>query len=301
MKQGLYLLVLAAAFGVAASFCVVVLDEREQAFRTFLQEADYELAGLRLGKSALIEPGWYLRIPGLHQLYRYDRRQLLYHAEPKDLYTLEKELIQVDYYALWHIEDPRLFYESVRGSYEAASARIDDITFNEVREVMGRSPLRALLTPKRQDLMQQIASASDTAMQEYGIRIDDLRIRRTDYPEANLERIFERMRTERKRFAKRFRAEGDEEARGIRSSADRESEVVRAEALRQSEMTRGEGDAEAARVYAEAFGADPEFYAFVRSMKTYELSLKDDTTMILSPASPFLRYLFGDDGSKLTR
>ena len=301
MRRGLYPLVLAAALAVVASFCVVVLDEREQAFRTFLQEADYQIAGLRLGESILTEPGWYLRIPGLHQLYRYDRRQLLYHADPKDLYTLEKELIQVDYFALWRIEDPRLFYESVRGSYEAATARIDDITFNEVREVMGRSPLRALLSAKRQDLMQQIASASDKAMREYGIRIDDLRIRRTDYPAANLERIFERMRTERERFAKRFRAEGEEEARTIRSQADRDSDILRAEALRQSEKIRGEGDAEATRVYAEAYGADPEFYAFVRTLKTYELSLKDDTTMILSPASPFLRYLFTDGAPDLTR
>jgi membrane protease subunit HflC len=293
MRRGFVILLLLAAFGVAASFCIVILDEREQAFRTFLNDPDFKMFGAQLGQPVLTEPGWYVRVPGLQQLYLYDRRLLRYDAKPRDLYTSEKLLIQVDYYAMWHIEDPRLFFESVK-TYEEASRRLDTVTYSEVRKTLAQHPLSDLLSPERTVLMSQITEACDATLSSLGIRVADLRLRRTNYPETNLVRVFERMRTERDRFAKRYRAEGEEEARAIRSRAERESEVLRAEAGRKSEQIRGEGDARATSIYAEAYGQDAEFYAFVRSLEAYRKALDAQTTVIMSPSSPFLRYLFQD-------
>jgi membrane protease subunit HflC len=295
MRRGFVILLLLAAFGVVASFCIVILDEREQAFRTFLNDPDFKVFGVQLGETVLTEPGWYVRIPGLQQLYVYDRRRLRYDAKPRDLYTSEKLLIQVDYYAMWRIADPRLFFESVK-TYEEASRRLDTVTYGEVRKTLAQHPLSDLLSPRRTVLMNSITEACDATLGSFGIQIADLRLRRTDYPQTNLARVFDRMRTERDRFAKRYRAEGEEEARAIRSRAERESEVLRAEATRKSEQIRGEGDARATNIYAEAFSQDAEFYAFVRSLQAYRKALDDQTTLILSPNSSFLRYLFPDSG-----
>ena len=291
MTRGLVILLLLAAVGTGASFCIVVLDEREQGFRTLLSSPDYSLFGIQLNQPVLDKPGWYLRIPGLHHIYRSERRRLHYDSEPRELQTTNKMLLEVDYYALWRIDDPRKFFESVR-SVPEATKRLDTVTYGEVRRRIAQNSLADLLSKRRTELASEIASACDEQLKPLGIRVEDVRIRRVDYPESNLKQIFERMRSERNRFARKARAEGEEEARRIRSEADRDSRVLLAEATRKALRDRGEGDAEAARIYAEAYGEDPEFYAFVRSLEAYRNSLDDETTLILSPQSPFLRYLF---------
>jgi membrane protease subunit HflC len=294
MSRGLVLLLLLLTLGVVGSFCVVILDEREQAFRTLLNDPAPKLFGLSLNRAILTEPGWYIRIPGLHQLHRYDRRLLRYEANPRDLYTAEKLLLAVDYYAMWRVADPRLFFESVR-TVSAALRRLDTITYSEVRKTLAQHTLANLLSKERPTITQAIAQNSAAKLAPLGIELVDLKIRRTDYPQANLDRIFQRMRTERERFAKKFRAEGEESARTIRSKADRESQVLRADAQRRSAELHGEGDALAAQIYAEAYGKDPEFYAFMRSLEAYQEALDDQTTLILSPKLPFLRYFFSNE------
>ena len=148
--------------------------------------------------------------------------------------------------------------------------------------------------------MQRIAEACDRDMRPRGIRVTDLGIRRTDFPEANLKQVYERMRKERERFARTFRAEGEEEANKIRSKADLDSQLLRAEAQRRSTELRGEGDSTAARTYADAYNQDPEFYAFVRSLEAYQTALDSETTVILSRDVPFLKHLF-QGGAKPTR
>jgi membrane protease subunit HflC len=284
--------VLVAALAAAAPFSVVVLDEREQAFRTFLNDPEFRVLGVSIGGSAVLtQPGWYVALPGLHQLYRYERRLLRQDAQPADLYTADKQPLELDYYALWRIDDPRRFFESVR-SYDDAARRIDTVTYGEVRKVVAQSSLGELLSPRRTELVREIASRCDQTLQPLGIRVLDLRVLRTDYAPGNLDRVYERMRSERQRFARRFRAEGEEQARVVRAEADRESAVLRAEARGESERIRGEGDASAAGIYAAAYGVDPEFYAFVRSLEAYRLSLDERTTVVLSRKNPFLRFLF---------
>ncbi len=291
MSRRILALLLLLTLGVVASFCVVIIDERQQGFRTLLNNPEPELYGFSLNRAVLTEPGWYFRIPGLHQLYIYDRRLQRYEANPRELYLSEKLLLEVDYYAIWRVADPRLFFESVRTLSEAAR-RLDTITYSQLRKTLAQHTLAELLSEGRSAITQEIAQNSAAKLSPLGIELVDLKLRQTDYPPANLERVFQRMRTERERFAKKFRAEGDEAARTIRANADRESQVLRAEARREAEILRGEGDAAAAEIYAKAYQKDPEFYAFMRSLEAYEKALDDETTLILSPKLPFLRYLF---------
>lgn len=295
MRRGILLALATVAVAAFGFFCLVILDERHQGFRTLLNDPEFRAFGVQLNQPALTEPGLYLRIPGLHQLYVYDRRRLLYDAEPRELYTKEKQLIEVDYFAIWQIEEPRRFFEGIR-TYENATRRLDTVTYSEVRKTLALHPLSDLLSERRSEIMRTIAEQCDRELRPRGIRVRDLRLRRSDYPEANLARILERMRSERERFAKKARAEGDEAAREIRSRAERESLVIRAEAGREAERLRGEGDARAAEIYARAYGQDAEFYSFLKSMETYRQSLDESTTLVVTPKSYFLRHLFNERG-----
>ena len=299
MSRWLSLLLLVAALGVFGAFCVVVIDVREQGFRTVLGDPDPKILGFSYNQAVLTEPGLYVRIPGIHELRRYDRRLLLYDADPKELYLADQLAILVDYYLTYRIEDPQLFRQEIR-TEERLLRQLDDVSFSQVREILGNHLIGDLLSPRRREIMQRIAEACDRDMRPRGIRVTDLGIRRTDFPEANLAQVYERMRKERERFARKFRAEGQEEAQKVRSRADLESQVLRADATRRSVELRGEGDSEAARTYADAYNQDPDFYAFVRSLEAYRQALDGDTTVILSRDVPFLRYLF-DGGSRTTR
>jgi membrane protease subunit HflC len=283
--------VLLAAVAVFLSFCVVILDETEIGFRTVLDNPEPTLLGVPLNVPVLDEPGVYVVIPGLHTLYLYDRRAQRFDAEPRELNLAENYRLEVDYYLVYRIVDPRKLRQ-VFGSVRRLAELLDDTAFSEVRDVLATHAFEDLLSPKRPEITAGIAARCGAKLEPGGIEVLDFRIRRTDHPEANRARIFERMRAERDRFAKRYRAEGDEEARRVRSEADRQGVVLAAEGRREGEKLRGEGDAEAARVYAGAYGADPEFYSFKRSLEAYEKALDDETTLILSPQSPFLRYLF---------
>ena len=291
MSRWISLLLVVLTLAVASLFCVVILDEREQAFRTLLNEPEPRILGLSLNRPNLTEPGWYLRVPFLHEFYRYDRRNLHYHSTPHSLNTVDRTLVDLDYYVIWRIANPQRFFESNRGE-AAALQRIDELTYSEVRETVNQHTLPDLLSDRRAEVEREITSSAARALEPLGVSVVDVRIGGTLYPEANVGRVFERMRTERSRFALKFRAEGEQQARGIRSKAEGDSQVILAEAERESLRLRGEGDAEAAHTYADVYGADPEFYSFVRSLEAYRKSLDPATTLVLSPKSSFLKYLF---------
>jgi modulator of FtsH protease HflC len=296
MRRWVSLLLLGAAVVVFALFCVVIIDEREQAFRTLLNKAEPTFLGVTLNQPNLTEPGWYVVIPGLHELTRYDRRSILFHSTKRSLNTVERTLVDVDYYVVWRIADPRRFYESNRRE-DAAVQRIDELTYSEVRETVNKHSLADLLSPARAEVQQEITAASDAKLTPLGVHVVDVRLGATLYPEENLARVYDRMRTERARFALKFRAEGEQQARALRSKADGESQVILAEAERTALELRGTGDAEAAGIYADAYSGDPEFYAFFRSLEAYRKSLDAQTTVVLSPRSGFLKYLFDMNGT----
>lgn len=294
-RKGIAALLVAATF-VFASFCLVVIDEREQAFRTLLDQSRPVLLGASLNTPVIDRPGIYVRIPGLHQLYRFDRRLQRFDAEPRELYTADKLKLEVDYYVVWRVEDPEEFFKSLR-TVDRAQRRIDSITYGELREELARRSFEDLLSARREEILHSILKRSEDSLSRMGIAVHDVRIRRTDYPEVTLARIYERMRTERQRYAMKYRAEGEEQARAIRSKADEESVVIRAEAQRVSATMYGEGDAESARIFGEAHTQDPEFYAFVRSLDAYRRALNEQTTLVLSSESSFLDVLFGGASS----
>ena len=231
----------------------------------------------------LREPGLYWRIPFIQQVTYFDRRLLDYDASPKEILTRDKQQLVVDNYSRWRIIDPLQFYRTVRDE-SGAQSRLDDIIYSNLRETLGRHTLREIVSEQRSTLLDEVTKRSDAKARDYGIEVVDVRIKRADLPEKNELNVFNRMRTERERQAKKYRAEGDEEARKIRSSADKTVQILMADARQQSEVTRGQGDAQAARIFADAYGRDPEFYAFVRTLAT-------GTTAILSPHSDFLELL----------
>jgi membrane protease subunit HflC len=236
------------------------------------------------------EPGLYWRIPFIQQVTYFDRRLLDYDASPKEILTRDKQQLVIDNYSRWRIVDPLQFYRTVRDE-NGAQSRLDDIVYSNVRETLGRHTLREIVSEQRAALLEEVTKRSDAKAREYGIEVVDVRIKRADLPEKNELNVFNRMRTERERQAKKYRAEGDEEARKIRSSADKAVQILMADAHQQAEVTRGEGDAQAAHTFAEAYGRDPEFYAFVRTLDAYKRTLATDTTAILSPHSDFLELL----------
>jgi len=236
------------------------------------------------------EPGLYWKVPFIQQVTYFDRRLLDYDASPKEILTVDKQQLVVDNFTRWRIIDPLQFYRTVRDE-NGAQSRLDDIIYSDLRETLGRHTLREIVSDKRGDLMAEVTRRSAEKAKVYGIEVVDVRIKRADLPEKNEKTVFERMRTERERQAKKFRAEGDEEARKIRSESDKEVRILLADAQQTAQVTRGEGDAQAARIFAEAYGRDPEFYAFQRTLEAYRTALAQGTTVILSPKSEFLRFL----------
>ena len=219
-------------------------------------------------------------------------------SEPREIQTRDRELLTVDHYVIWRIADPLIFREafpeSVGGNLTAAEAQIDRQTRSKVREVIGEETLQGVLNQRRTQIMDTITAQMKNELAPKGVAIGDIRINRTELPRRTEENVYARMRSERQRLARKYRAEGDEEARKIRAEADRKRVVIEAEAVRDSEILRGEGDAEATRIYAESYGADPEFYEFVRSLEAYRKTIGAGTTMVLSPNHPFFKMLQSD-------
>ena len=236
------------------------------------------------------EPGLYWKIPFIQQVTYFDRRLLDYDASSKDILTIDKQQLSVDNYSRWRIADPLQFYRTVRDE-RGAQSRLDDIVYSDLRETLGRHTLREIVSDKRDQLMADVTARSAEKAKVYGIEVVDVRIKRADLPEKNEQTVFGRMRSERERQAKKFRAEGDEEARKIRSESDKQVQILLADATQQAEVIRGEGDANATRIFAEAYGRDPDFYAFQRTLEAYRSALATGTTVILSPKSEFFRFL----------
>ena len=236
------------------------------------------------------EPGLYVKLPFIQNVLYFDKRLLEYDASPKELLTKDKQQLVVDNYVRWRIRDPLQYYRTLR-TESGAQSRLDDVVYSNVRESLGRHTLRDVVNERRAALMQEVTSKSDKKAREYGIEIVDVRIKRADLPEKNELNVFNRMRTERERLAKKFRAEGDEEARKIRSEADKQVQILLADARQKAEIMRGEGDAVAVKIFADAYGRDPEFYELVRTLEAYRKTIGEGTTLILSPNSDFFRLL----------
>lgn len=252
-------------------------------------------------KREIKEPGLGFKTPFVQNVVYLEKRILDLDAPVEEVITSDQKQLLVDAFARFRINQPLRYYTSLRTQDQAERQLANQLNSN-LRNVIAAEDFTAVISTKRSELMRRIADELNKSSQRFGVEIVDVRIKRADLPQQNSQAIYQRMETERKREAAEFRAQGQEAALRIRSSADREVTVLKAQARRDSEIIRGEGDAERNRIFAEAFGQDPDFFAFYRSMLAYEAALREgDTTMILSPDSEFFRY-FGDlDGKGRSR
>jgi membrane protease subunit HflC len=244
----------------------------------------------------LQEPGLYFKLPVIQNLVRFEKRVLTTDAQTAEYLTLDKKRVLVDHVSRWRIHDPLEFYRSVRDQ-ERAMARLDDLISARLRQETARHNFLDFVREKREEIMQVVTKDTKETAKSFGIDVLDVRIKGLDLPKEVQASVFARMRAERERIAKRYRAEGEERAQEIRAGADREREVILATAYETSQKLNGEGDANATTIYAQAFGQDPEFYAFTRRLQAYEKILNTGTTLILSPDSELLRYLQNPRGN----
>lgn len=245
-------------------------------------------------RRAVTEPGLHVKIPFIQNVVYLDKRILNLDSPTEEIIAEDQKRLVVDAFARYRIVDPLKFYQTINDP-RFTDTRLQPNFVSSLRNVLGGESLEALVRDDRSGLMQQIKTSFNRAAAGFGIEIVDVRIRRADLPEANSQAIYRRMQTEREREAAELRAQGNETAQRIRSRADRDVTVLLAEAERDAQIIRGEGDATRNKVYAEAFGQDPEFFAFYRSMQAYEAGLKgENTTLVLSPDSDFFRY-FGNE------
>jgi membrane protease subunit HflC len=236
------------------------------------------------------EPGLYFKLPFIQTLVRVDKRALSTDARTAEYLTLDKKRVMVDQISRWRIVDPLDFYRSVR-DIQRAQARLDDNIAARLRQEIAAHNFLDLVRQKREEIMETVTKDVRETVKAFGIEVIDVRIKQVDLPQEVQASVFARMRAERERIAKRYRAEGEERAREIRAGADREREIILATAYETSQKLGGEGDAQASAIYAQAFGQDPEFYAFIRRLQTYEKILGSGTTLVLPPDSELLRYL----------
>lgn len=252
---------------------------------------------VRIGnpKRILSDPGLYFKVPFVDTLLRFDRWVLSTDARTAEYLTLDKKRVLVDHISRWRIEKPLEFYRSVQDP-QRATTRLDDLISGRLREEIAKHNFLDFVREKREEIMAVVTKDTKETAKTFGIEVLDVRIKGLDLPQEVQASVFARMRAERERIAKRYRAEGDERAREIRAGADREREVILATAYEASQKLSGEGDAQAAATYANAFGQDPEFYAFTRRLQTYEKILGTGTTLVLPPDSDLLRYLQNPGG-----
>ena len=279
------ILVLAAT----AFFSIFIVKEINQAI--VLQFGD--------PKKIILKPGINFKLPFIQNVVYLDKRILNLDTPPEEVIASDQKRLIVDAFARFQITDPLKFYISV-GNERVARSRLSTIINSRIRNVLGQQELQTLLSQDRTKQMSLIQEGVNNEAENFGIKIVDVRIKRADLPQANSDAIYRRMQTERDREAKEFRAKGAEMAVTITSTADKEVTVILADAEKKSQIMKGEGDGKRNKIFADAFGQDPEFFAFYRAMQAYEKALiGGETSLILSPDSEFFKF-FGDIKAKQT-
>jgi len=238
----------------------------------------------------VLEPGLNFKLPFVTRIIFMENRLQDYDADPGAVFTKDKKEMKVDTYSKWRVTEPLKFYETVRTT-SGAHARLDDIIYSQTREVLGQHTLVEIVSGNRKEIREAITLRARKNAENYGIEILDVRIKRADLPEQNSQAVFGRMNAERRRQAKLYRSEGEEESLKIRSDADRERVEIIAEGKKINEETRGVADAEATKIYADAYQKDTDFFKFLRSHDVYRDSLQEGTTLLMDANSKFFKYL----------
>jgi membrane protease subunit HflC len=277
-------LVIAAVVAlIIASMSIFVVDQRQNAIV------------FRLGEviSVKTEPGLYFKVPLLDNVRTFDVRILTIDTpEPERFLTSEKKNVLVDLFIKWRIIDVRQFYVSVQGNEAVAQTRLLQTINDGLRAEFGNRTVHEVVSGERDQIMDLMRKKANEDAIKIGVEVYDVRLKRVDLPQEVSESVYRRMEAERKRVANELRSTGAAESEKIRANADRQREVIVAEAYREAEKIKGEGDAKATEIYAGAYQANPEFYAFYRSLQAYRSSFKDkNDLLVLDPSSEFFKYL----------
>ena len=307
MNRNLQILVaLALGVGILLMTSVYTVTEIDQVIITRFGEPVSD---------PITRPGLHLKMPFVDQVNRFEKRFLEWDGVPNQVPTRDRRFIFVDTYARWRIVDPLRYLETLQGSEITAQSRLADILDGETRNAVARHNLIEIVrTSNRQpadttvniqetaetletintgraQITQEILVAATDSVSEYGIELLDLKFKRINYVPEVQQDVFARMIAERQRIAEEFRSEGQGESARIQGERERDLAQIQSEAFREAEEVRGTADAEATQIYAEAYGRDPEFYAFTKSLETYELTMDPSTTFILNTDSELLRFL----------
>lgn len=257
---------------------------------------------VRLGQpvQTVTEPGLNFKVPFIDSVIFIDKRILDLEVPAQEVIASDQKRLVINGFARYHILDPLKFYQAV-GSIEEANSRLSTFLISALRRVLGEASFIQVVRDERAQLTARMREQLDREAAAFGISVVDVRIRSANLPEQNSQAIYQRMQTERQREAAEFRAQGSQRSQEIRSKADRDVTVLVAEATSKSEQLRGEGDAQRNRIFADAFGRDPDFFAFYRSMQAYEAGMRNsDTRMVLRPDSEFFRYFVNPSGKSST-
>ena len=281
--RNIVLIVIAIVAGALVYDALYVVDERERALVLKFGEISKQDVPSGLG----------LKIPLAENVVKFDGRILTLDSTPERFYTQEKKPLIVDSFAKWRIGDVSKYYTSTSGLETRARSILTDRVNEGLRNQIGSRSMHDVISSDREELMQDLTASLDRVMMtEMGIEVIDVRVKKIDLPDEVSTSVFARMNSEREIEARQYRAEGEEVARGIRADAEREAVVIEADAYKEAEQIRGDGDAKAANVYAAAFGADKEFYAFYRSVNAYaEIFKEQNSTLVIDPSSEFFRFL----------
>jgi membrane protease subunit HflC len=290
MKSAVPIIAFVVAALLVLSQSIYTVDQRQYAIKFQLGEFI----------DAKTEAGLYFKVPLVQNIKFYDRRILLLDApRPDRITTSEKKPLNVDFIAYWRIADVRKYYQSVTGDEELAKQRLAQVIRAILGQEINKRTIHEAISTERDKIMNETRQRADTDAKQIGVEIVDVRLRRVELPEEVLAQVYQRMESERKRVANELRSQGAAESEKIRADADRQREVILADAYKQAQKTKGDGDAKASAIYAAAYGQDPEFYAFYRSLEAYKATFRNKSdVMVLDPSSEFFQYLRQSGGAK---
>jgi membrane protease subunit HflC len=288
MKFTMPLLALVVAVLLVLSQSLYTVDQKQYAIR------------FQLGEIIETQPnaGLYFKVPLLQNVKYYDKRILtLDNAEPDRITTSEKKPLLVDFIVQWRITDVKQYYISVQGDEEAARRRLSQTVRANLAEEFNKRTIHDAISAERDKIMTTTRQKADQDAKSIGVEIVDVRLRRVELPPDVTGPVFARMESERRRVANELRSLGQAESEKIRADADRQRVVILADAYKEAQKVKGDGDAKSAATYAQAYGANPEFYAFYRSLEAYKATFRNRSdVMVLDPGSEFFRYLRSQTG-----
>jgi membrane protease subunit HflC len=283
MKTAVPILALVVAIILVLSQSLYTVDQKQYAIKFQLGEFI----------DAKTEAGLYFKVPLVQNIKFYDRRILTLDApEPARITTSEKKPLRVDFIAYWRIIDVRKYYQSVTGDEEAAKTRLGQTIRANLAQEINKRTIHETISAERNTIMNETRMKADAEARTIGVEIVDVRMRRVELPDEVLAQVYQRMESERKRVANELRSQGGAESEKIRADAERQRDVILADAYNSAQKTKGEGDAKASAIYASAYGQNPEFYSFYRSLEAYKATFKNKSdVMVLDPSSDFFQYL----------